>query len=60
MVGAGIAGLVAARQLARAGRAVTLFERERRPGGHATTVEVDEEGVRFPVDLGFLVYNERN
>ncbi|GMU66771.1 MAG: amine oxidase [Acidobacteriota bacterium] len=60
VVGGGIAGLVAARELARAGHGVTLFERERRPGGHAATVEVEDAGVRFPVDLGFLVYNERN
>jgi predicted NAD/FAD-binding protein len=60
VVGGGIAGLVAARELAGSGHAVTLFEREPRAGGHARTVEVDEDGRRFPVDLGFLVYNERN
>ncbi len=59
VVGGGIAGLVAARELAKA-HDVHLFERESRAGGHALTVEVDEEGRRFPVDLGFLVYNERN
>jgi predicted NAD/FAD-binding protein len=60
VVGGGIAGLVAARALAGSGHRVTLFEREPRAGGHARTVEVDEDGCRFPVDLGFLVYNERN
>jgi predicted NAD/FAD-binding protein len=60
VVGGGVAGLVAARELAGSGHAVTLFEREARAGGHARTVEVDEDGRRFSVDLGFLVYNERN
>lgn len=59
VVGAGISGLVAARQLARR-HEVWLFDSARRAGGHAHTVEVEDEGLRFPVDLGFLVYNERN
>lgn len=60
VVGAGIAGLVAARELARR-HEVWLFERAARAGGHAYTVDLDEPGVgSFPVDLGFLVYNERN
>ncbi len=59
VVGAGIAGLYAARELARE-HEVWLFEREPRAGGHACTVEVEERGRRFPVDLGFLVYNRRN
>ncbi len=60
VVGAGISGLVAARELARE-HEVWLFERAPRAGGHAHTVEVEEPGVgRFPVDLGFLVYNRRN
>ena len=59
VVGAGIAGLYAARELASA-HEVWLFERAPRAGGHACTVEVEEAGRRFPVDLGFLVYNRRN
>ena len=63
VVGAGVAGLVAARALTRE-HEVTVFEAAPRAGGHAYTVEVEEPGVRgpagrFPVDLGFLVYNER-
>jgi predicted NAD/FAD-binding protein len=60
VIGGGVAGLFAARQLATRGHAVTLFERERWAGGHARTVEIEDGGRRFPVDLGFLVYNERN
>lgn len=59
VVGAGVAGLVAARELARR-HEVWLFERAPRAGGHAYTVEVEEQGRRFPVDMGFLVFNRRN
>lgn len=60
VVGGGISGLLAARELARE-HEVWLFERAPRAGGHAYTVEIEEPGSgRFPVDLGFLVYNRRN
>jgi predicted NAD/FAD-binding protein len=59
VVGAGIAGLGAARELAPHAE-VHLFEASRWAGGHARTVEVEERGRRFAVDLGFIVYNERN
>jgi len=59
VVGAGISGLAAAWELA--GRhEVHVFEAAPRAGGHAYTVEVEERGLRFPVDMGFIVYNERN
>jgi predicted NAD/FAD-binding protein len=38
---------------------VTLFEAAARPGGHTATVDVTLDGRTFPVDTGFLVYNER-
>lgn len=41
VVGGGLAGLTAAAYLARAGRAVTLYERSRELGGRARTVERD-------------------
>ncbi|MCC6194096.1 MAG: FAD-dependent oxidoreductase [Burkholderiales bacterium] len=59
IVGSGIAGLGAARLLHRQGHAVTLFEAAPRAGGHAATVDVAIAGRSFPVDTGFLVYNER-
>ena len=59
IVGAGIAGLASARLLQRQGHAVTLFEASARPGGHSATVDVTLDGRTFPVDTGFLVYNER-
>lgn len=61
VLGAGIAGLTAAHELARWGGAeVHLFDAAPRAGGHACTVDVEENGATFPVDLGFIVYNERN
>ncbi len=59
VVGSGIAGLGSAMLIARQGHAVTVFEADRRPGGHSHTVDVELEGARFPVDTGFLVFNER-
>ncbi len=58
VVGAGISGLGAAYALHRQ-HDVTLYEAADRPGGHTHTVDVTLDGVTFPVDTGFLVYNER-
>lgn len=59
IVGGGIAGLGAAWLLTRRGFRVTLFEAAERAGGHSATVDVTLDGRTFPVDTGFLVYNER-
>jgi predicted NAD/FAD-binding protein len=56
VVGSGISGLAAARLLSRS-HATTLFEAQRRLGGHACTMDVTLDGVSHPVDTGFLVYN---
>ncbi len=58
VVGAGISGLSAAYFLARA-HTVTLFEASSRLGGHAHTHDVEIGGRRFPVDTGFMVFNDR-
>jgi uncharacterized protein with NAD-binding domain and iron-sulfur cluster len=58
VVGAGIAGLAAARELSRRAR-VTLFEAADHFGGHTHTVDVTLDGRTFGVDTGFLVFNER-
>jgi uncharacterized protein len=59
VVGAGIAGLGTAWLLDRQGHAVTLFEANDYAGGHTHTVDVTLEGIRHPVDTGFLVFNDR-
>lgn len=59
VIGAGIAGLGAARELERRGHRVAIFEAARRPGGHTYTVEVGEGGRQLQIDMGFIVYNER-
>jgi predicted NAD/FAD-binding protein len=53
IVGAGIAGLAAARALIAAGHEVAMFEAAARPGGHVYTVDADGHAV----DLGFIVCN---
>ncbi len=58
VVGGGIAGLGAAWLLGRR-HAVTLFEAGAHAGGHANTVDVTVDGIRHPVDTGFLVFNRR-
>jgi predicted NAD/FAD-binding protein len=58
IVGSGISGLAAAWLLGREHR-VELFEAEGRPGGHAHTHEVTDTDGAWPIDTGFMVYNER-
>jgi len=59
VVGSGIAGLSAAWLLSRK-MPVTVFESERRLGGHSHTVMAPTGHGPIPVDTGFIVYNERN
>jgi len=56
IVGGGIAGLVSAWTLH--GQAdFTLFEANDYPGGHTHTVDVEQDGTRYAVDTGFIVFN---
>ena len=62
IIGAGISGLGCAHALLAErphGVQVTLYEASLRPGGHTNTVDVALDGMRHPVDTGFLVCNER-
>ncbi|KAI4373884.1 hypothetical protein MLD38_011947 [Melastoma candidum] len=53
VIGAGLSGLVAAYELARAGLEVVLYEKEDYLGGHSRTVTFN--GV--DIDLGFMLFN---
>ncbi|MEM1378358.1 MAG: FAD-dependent oxidoreductase, partial [Pseudomonadota bacterium] len=59
VIGSGISGISAAWSL-NFNHDVTLYEAEARAGGHTCTVDVDYEGTHIPVDVGFIVFNERN
>lgn len=58
IVGSGVAGLTTA-HLLNAHHDVTLFEADSRLGGHAHTHEVESNGEFYPVDTGFMVFNDR-
>ncbi len=65
VIGSGIAGLAAAWQLQRRVHAgskrprIVLYEANDYAGGHTHTIDVAVDGVRHPVDTGFLVFNRR-
>ena len=58
VIGSGIAGLSSAWLLARQHQ-VTVFEANSYAGGHSNAVDVNLDGINYPVDTGFLVYNEK-
>ncbi len=60
VVGAGVAGLVAARELDLAGHEVHVFDAAPHAGGHINTVRVETDTGAWDVDTGFIVYNDRN
>ncbi|QXC62980.1 FAD-dependent oxidoreductase [Aquihabitans sp. G128] len=59
IIGSGISGLTAAHRL-HPRHEVTVYEADRRIGGHANTVRASLDDGEFDVDTGFIVYNHRN
>ena len=59
VIGSGISGLGAS-FLLKDNADVHLFENANRFGGHSHTVEADFNGVKVPVDTGFIVFNPLN
>ena len=58
IIGSGIAGLTCAHQL-NPYFDVTLFEKNEYFGGHTQTHDVVVGDEHFPVDTGFIVFNDR-
>jgi len=58
IIGSGIAGLTAA-YLLHKNHQITVYEQNNYIGGHAHTVDVDLRDNRYPVDTGFIVFNEK-
>ena len=56
VLGAGISGLGSAYLLSKKYE-VDVYEKESRLGGHARTTQIEENGKKFGVDTGFLVFN---
>jgi predicted NAD/FAD-binding protein len=57
VIGTGIAGMVAAHLLADE-HDLVVFEANDYIGGHTNTIPVSHEGRIYPVDTGFMVFNE--
>ena len=58
VIGSGISGLAVAYYLQRHHQ-VTVYEADRRPGGHSHTHDLDISGTALSVDSGFIVFNDR-
>lgn len=60
VIGSGVAGVVSAWELSKAGWDVTLYEKDARLGGHTHTVVVEDgPDAGTPVDTGFIVCNDK-
>jgi len=58
IVGTGISSLTAARMLSQKYE-ISVFESSNRLGGHTATKVIEREGVEYPVDTGFIVFNDK-
>ncbi len=58
IIGSGISGLTAAYLLCR-DHHLAVFEQNDYIGGHSNTRDIEVEGVTYPVDTGFIVFNTK-
>ncbi len=59
VIGTGISGLASA-YLLSASHDVTVYEKDKRVGGHTRTLNVRHGDRNIPVDTGFIVFNQPN
>ena len=57
VIGSGISGMVSAYLLSQ-DRDIVLYEADNRIGGHTHTIDVSIGDISYPVDTGFIVFNE--
>ena len=64
IIGSGISGAALAHFLNREfdseKLSLTIFESREYAGGHTRTVEIEDAGNTIGIDMGFIVFNERN
>lgn len=58
IIGSGISGLTSAYLLSKKHK-VTVFEKNDRIGGHTATVDIEKSGVKYAIDTGFIVFNDK-
>jgi len=58
VIGSGISGISAAYYLNKLNYDVAIFESNDYFGGHTNTQELEIDGIKSPVDTGFLVHND--
>ena len=59
VIGSGISGISATYYLNKLNYDVSIYESNKYFGGHTNTHEIEIDGVKSPVDTGFLVHNDR-
>ena len=57
IVGTGVSAMTAAYLLSRE-HDITVFDKAGYVGGHTNTLDIDIEGTNYPVDTGFIVFND--
>ena len=59
VIGSGISGISASYYLNKLNYDVSIYESNKYFGGHTNTHEIEINGIKSPVDTGFLVHNDR-